>query len=175
MGYQTIFYVPESQAPFLGRAAEVAEMFWGLGVFVETEDGFVGKRMAECKARGQPIPESVHNFTHSSIAIADYADPIPVPYRIWDLACPHCGADVLDHAYGVWGTESDTLIPQREVKCPSCGTASSSSSLKSEDPFTFASFYLSVTDVDEDDWEPSFKSTVETVLGPTREYQVWDT
>jgi hypothetical protein len=110
------------------------------------------------------------------MGIADEPRPDPVPNLIYDLQCPRCSAELMREAYDVWNAETETPIPERPIRCRKCRTEFPSADIKSEEtPFTFARFYLWVSDIDEDDWEPRFKKTVESVVGPCREFKTWET
>lgn len=98
----------------------------------------------------------------------------PVPNSGYYLQCPHCAADVSELFLYAWEEENEVPLPDRTVKCEACGRVVGSREARSEEPFTLARFYMWVGDVG-DDWEPEFKSTVESVLGPCDELQAWDT
>ncbi len=43
--------------------------------------------------------------------------------------------------------------------------------LKSDEPFTFATSYLYVSDIDPDYWPDEVKTNIESILGPCDEYR----
>jgi len=170
------YFVPEDDADLVGKEREIAEAFWNVGLFVVTQDRFVYQRIEEWKKQGRPLPASVHNFPFAEMGLGGSPSYDPVPNSIYDLSCPKCGAEIAEEAYEAWGDEeSNIALPQREIVCPSCHVASKSITLKSQDPFTFSRLYLWVADIETDEWDSSFKATVEGILGPCQEITAWET
>lgn len=168
--------MPKDDAHLIGKEREIAEAFWNVGLFVTTEDQFVYQRIKEWEMDGRALPESTHHFTFAEMGIGGSASFEPVPNSINDLACPKCGSDLLSEAYDEWEDEdSEVALPLRIVKCPRCNAKSKSVDLKSQDPFTFSRLYFWVADIESDDWEESFKATVEKILGPCQEITAWET
>lgn len=52
MSEYSVWYVPKDQQRFAGRAHEIADAFWELGVFLATSDRRIEKRIAVLKAQG---------------------------------------------------------------------------------------------------------------------------
>lgn len=46
--------------------------------------------------------------------------------------------------------------------------------IKSDSGAVWARVYLWVTDIDDESWEPEFKTTVESILGPCNEFHLWE-
>jgi hypothetical protein len=177
MGETAKYFVPDDEARFIGKEREVAEAFWQRGVFIVTSDRFIYDRIKQWNAEGRPLPEWKHDFTFVEMGVGESKLMDPVPNSIYDLVCPACGTALSDAAYGVWNDEESPLpLPDRVVVCGGCGARHRSGQLQSkETPFTFARFYLWVADIEEADWDSTFKQTVEAVLGPCREFTAWET
>jgi hypothetical protein len=176
VGETSVYYVPNDQQRWLGKEREVAEAFWPVGVFLVTEDRFIYDRIKAWQAEGRPLPEWPYKFTFAEMGFGSPGEFDPVPNVVYDLRCPHCDADIGDALRDAWeAVDARTPVPERSVPCAACGQMVRSDSARSDTPFTFAQFYIWVADIDPDDWDPTFKQTVEAVLGPCREYQAWDT
>ncbi|MBL0731211.1 hypothetical protein [Piscinibacter sp. HJYY11] len=175
MAEMSKYFVPKDDAHLLGKEREIADAFWNVGLFITTEDQFIYQRIKDCEKEGRPPPESLHDFTFAEMGLGGSPSFEPVPNSINDLACPKCGSDLLSEAYEEWEDEdSEVALPLRTVTCPSCNTHSKSAELKSEDPFTFSRFYLWVSDIESEDWDESFKASVEKILGPCQEITAWE-
>jgi hypothetical protein len=177
MGELSVYFVPNDQVRWFNRERDIAEAFWSRGVFLATPDRFIYERLAEYKAQGRPLPPWKHAFTFSDMGIASSALEDPVPSGYLELHCPSCKTDISEAAHDVWGDEESTVpTPSRTITCPSCeATHAGATLLCTDSEFTFASVYMWVSDIDEDDWDASFKTTVEEVLGPCRQFMAWDT
>ena len=170
------YFVPEDDAHLMGKERDIAEAFWNAGLFVVTEDQFIYERIKEWEKEGRALPVSVHNCTFAEMGLGGSPVYEPVPNSINELACPKCGSELTSEAYDAWEDEdSETPVPLRNVTCPSCHAESKSTELKSEEPFTFSRLYLWVADIESDDWDSSFKATVERILGPCKEITAWET
>jgi hypothetical protein len=171
----SMYYVPRNQGAFAGRAREVAEAFWAIGEFVDADE-VIHERLKDYRARGEALPASRHAFTYGLMGITDEVQPEQVPTVVYDLACPVCEGDVTEEVWAVWESEGEAApIPDRLVACATCSALTPSRKLSSSTtPFTFARFFLWVGDV-EDDFEPEFKQTVETILGPCDVFEGWET
>ena len=177
MAELSVYFVPVDQERWFNRERDVAEAFWSRGVFLATPGYFIYQRLAEYKAQGRSLPPSNHAFTFSDMGIASSPLEDPVPSGYLELHCPSCKADVSDAAHDVWSDEDATApTSSRIVTCPTCNATHGGATLVcAESDFTFARVYMWVSDIDEDDWDASFKTTVEEVLGPCRQYKAWDT
>jgi len=176
MGELSVYFVPDNQQKLVGKSRQIAEALWALGVFVATEDQFIYKRIQDWKAARKPLPKGNHDFSFGDMGIADKLMPEPVPNLIYDLKCPRCAAEMMNETYDIWNKETETPIPDRPIRCPKCSAVFPSREIKSEEmPFTFARFYLWVSDIDEEDWDPAFKETVQNVVGPCREFRACET
>ena len=76
----------------------------------------------------------------------------------------------------VWQREGDLQpLPERLVTCSICGISSLSATLATlGEPFEFARIYFWIADIG-DDRDPSFRDTIESILGPCREHIAWET
>lgn len=176
MGEVSKYFVPEDDARWLSKERELAEAFWTVGLFVTTQDRFIYRRIEEWRAAGRTLPASPHQFSFAEMGLASSPLCDAVPNAIYDLACPECQAPISDVALEVWEDEASLVpLPLREVTCPTCQAISKSQSLASSEAFTFARVYLWVSDIDTDDWDSSFKRTVEGVLGTCQEFTSWET
>jgi hypothetical protein len=176
MGEITKYFVPVDEAPLLERERELAEAFWALGIFVVTSDRFVYERIKLWEAQGRSLPEWKHSFSFVEMGFGGSHLFEPVPGMIYDLLCPLCHTDIGNAAYEVWEEDSEIILPERLIGCPTCNREVRSDTLVTEEtPFTFSRFYLWVADIEESDWDNTFKATVESVLGPCREFTAWET
>ena len=177
MGETAKYFVPDDEARFVGRERDVAEAFWLRGVFVVTSDRFIHERIKQWRAENRPLPEWEHDFTFAEMGLGGSELMEPVPNSVYDLVCPACGEDISDAAYDAWNEDAPIVpLPARQVLCAACGAQVASNEIKAtETAFTFSRFYLWVADVELSDWDPTFKKTVEAVLGPCREFTAWET
>ena len=179
MGEYSAYYVPIEQDTFSGREYEVAEKFWKIGIFLDTSNGEIlarHKRMKWIKFR---IPKTHHKFSYGGMGLHDGEDEI-VPNYIHNVKCPSCGADLSDDFNDVtqnWSIEESDMLLDAPMTCSSCNETFKIGEANAEKPgFIAAKFYLYVSDISpDDDWEPAFKKTVESVLGPCKEIIAWDT
>ena len=174
VGEVSVYFVPTEQDRLAGTAQQAAESFWALGIFVVSPE-FVYERIREWRKRGRTFPEWGHSFTFAEMGIVDGDEYEPVPNVIYDLRCSVCNHDLTADAIDIWEQESSVPMSMRRVPCAGCAAEVRSEKLKSEIPFTFARFYFWVSDIDEANWDPSFKATVEKVLGNCVEYREWST
>jgi hypothetical protein len=176
MGEISVYYVPRKSTSFAGKEREVAEEFWNLGIFLDTPDHFIDKRIREWKRHGRELPRWKHSFRFGSMGVAGSAKAVPVPASFFDYYCPRCRAIVSDAVHAAWfDTDSPVPLSERAVTCSNCGATTPSKNLDADEPFTFATFYVWISDIDESDWEPHFKETIESVLGPCDEFRAWMT
>jgi hypothetical protein len=177
VGETSVYYVPDDEERWIGREHDVAEAFWSLGVFLVTKDRFIYERIGQWHAEGKALPEWEHGFSFAEMGFGGgQSQWDPVPNQVYELRCPHCTADLYDPLYEVWNDDRSSVpLPERTVACHACGRQVCSAEAKSQEPFTFARFYVWVADIDPGDWDASFKRTVESVLGPCREYMAWET
>jgi DNA-directed RNA polymerase subunit RPC12/RpoP len=178
MGDVTAWYVPERQHELAGKAEEIADRFWKLGVFLSTPNDHIKARLRELTDKGIELPPWDHDFSFVDMGIGDEAVSIPIPYNVYDASCPHCGAEVYEQftdAVSEALTNDDD--PRDEhIRCPRCEFVfRASETAAPQTGFAFARFYVWVSDIQDDDWDSSFKATVESVLGPCREIIAWDT
>lgn len=110
------------------------------------------------------------------MGLCDEVDGDIVPNLIYDLSCPACSEVLSDDAYEVLEDEELGEITRRGITCPHCDAVFPASRLVSkETPFTFAKVYIWVGDIDNDEWDSSFRETVEKVFGPCGELFSWET
>lgn len=179
MGEYSVFYIPNEQDKFCGKEDEVAENFWKLGIFLQTTSGKIMKRQKKMRWVKFRIPKTTHEFSYSGMGLNDSDEHI-VPYHVHDVKCPACNTEVFDEFHAadenLQDDEKSNLI-DNTFECSSCGANSSLAEATVGAPgFSIAKFYLYVSDIfPDDDWEPSFKQTVESVLGPCKEIIAWDT
>ena len=174
MGETSVYFVPDDETRWIGRERDVAEAFWALGVFLTVPDDSVYARIRQWKAEGRALPAWKHSFRFATMGLGGLGQWEPVPSLVYDLRCPACDADVFEFLHEVWEDESAVPLPERAIACHSCGVSIPAGGAHSETPFTFSRFFLWVSDIG-DDWDPTFKSTVEAVLGPCKEFQAWET
>jgi hypothetical protein len=174
VGETSVYFVPEDQTRWIGREREVAEAFWAHGVFLAVPDDFVYERIRQWRAEGRALPGWKHAFQFGTMGLGGLGEWEPVPSLVYDLRCPECDADVFEALHEVWEDETVVPLPDRTGACPSCRAVIRAGAARSETPFTFARFFLWVSDIG-DGWDPTFKHTVETVLGPCKEYEGWET
>lgn len=75
-------------------------------------------------------------------------------------------------------TDSDRAgqeLRERVVACPSCRRRSRADGLRYGEAMTFARFYVWALDVDQELWDPRFRSLLESIVGPCDEYWEWST
>lgn len=171
----SVWYVPQDQARFVGKATQIADAFWNHGVFLETEDDRIHKRIAEWNRQGKPLPECRHDFAFSAMGLGEAENGCIVPEAVDDLSCPECAEDITDDAHEVLDDETLGEVSRRSITCPHCEAMFPASRLVSKKtPFTFARVCLWVSDIDPGEWDGSFKETVEKVLGPCDEFMAWE-
>jgi hypothetical protein len=103
------------------------------------------------------------------IAFSEFGDPIP--NTISELRCPSCGNDVLHDAYEVWQDEDlKTPTALRKFHCTKCGEGLDGNNIQSSEPYTFATSYLYVSEIDPEHWPEKVKSDIERVIGPCQEF-----
>lgn len=177
MGEKTAYYIPENQSELLGKVEEIADRFWDLGVFLATPDEHIYERLREYKEKGKPIPEWKHNFSFAEMGLADEGGEVPVPSNVYDATCPKCGAEVYEEfTDALSNEEKNTELPNREVICSSCHHKFKASETKSNDTgLVFTRLYLWVSDIYDEDWDPEFRGTVESIMGKCKEIVAWDT
>lgn len=176
MGEKTAYYIPEDQAKYYERVEELADKFWEKGVFLSTEDEHIYERLRLYKEQGKTLPKTTHEFCFAEMGIADEGMKLPIPSNVYDAQCPNCGADVYEEFTDSLADCDDEDLSNAIVKCPRCTNEFKSCNTVAKDPgFAFARVYLWVSDIEDDNWEPSFKATVESVVGPCREIIAWDT
>jgi hypothetical protein len=186
LGEWTAWYIPERQEELAGKLDEAADRLWEKGVPVWMSDQQHAAKNRELQDKGITAPPWDHAFSHESIGLSDEEIYIPIPYNVYDASCPTCGAEVYqefcdamdDVLYDEPNSQHEGLdLRERVVRCPKCAHAFKTSEAEArETGFAFARVYLWVSDIaPEDDWEPSFRATVESVLGPCREIIAWDT
>ncbi|MBN8421509.1 MAG: hypothetical protein J0L73_21520 [Verrucomicrobia bacterium] len=157
------FYVPQ-QALKPGKEIEVlAAKLWSLGLpFMDLPEF-------------GDLPEDLYEieliYEDMAIVFSEFGDP--VPNQISDLRCPHCNQDVMSEAYKVWQEQGATIpTEQRTFACSGCAQQLSGKGLNSTEPFTFATCYLYVSDIDPGLWPgEEVRANIESVLGPCAEYR----
>ena len=177
MGEKSAYYIPENQDAFKGKAEEISDLFWNKGIFLSTPDQHIYTRLRKYEEKGIAVPPCNHEFSFLEMGIADEGIEIPVPSNVYDAVCPKCEAEVYEEFTESLALGDESVpLPDRIVICSSCNHSFKSSETKTTDSgFQFARVYLWVSDIYEEDWEPIFKATVESVLGPCREIIAWDT
>lgn len=172
MSTHSVYYVPQEQTKFLGREDDVAEKFWKLGLFLETSSGKIMKRLQR-----RPkflLPKTKHDVSFSGMGLADCEEPHIVPDVVEGVHCPKCGEDISESFSEAEITPSETEedLLKADVVCLACNEASPLTEINASPPgFVAAQFYLYVSDISLEDgpWDPTFKATVESVLGPCAE------
>lgn len=177
MGEITAYYIPEDQDTLSGRGEALADLFWEQGIFLASRDDHIHAKILAARKLGQPLPECVHRFSFGHMGLVDEPADIPVPPNVYDAACPACGAEVYEaFMEAMVDGDDDVNFPDRPVLCTECGHGFPAGETVAHDPgFEFARVYLYVAEISDDDWEPEFRDTVESVLGPCREILAWDT
>ena len=176
MGEVTAYYIPEDQDVLSGRAEALADLFWEQGIFLASRDDHIHAKLLEARKLGQPLPESSHHFSFGHMGLVDETVAVPVPPHVYDAACPACGAEVYEAFLEAMVHGEEAEFSDRPVLCAECGHGFSAAETVAHDPgFEFARIYLYVAEISDDDWEPDFRDTVESVLGPCREILAWDT
>jgi DNA-directed RNA polymerase subunit RPC12/RpoP len=170
-----VYYVPENEQAWIGRAEELADRLWSLGVFVASPKTL--ERIAAFRANGESLPKCDVDIQHKfgDIGIADANDYDPVPNYLYDIKCPFCAADVMQATYDVWGSESEIPAKNRLVTCPGCGSRHLAKDLRFGEPMSFARFYIFVSDCEQEEWDPRFRTVIEGIVGRCREYWEWAT
>jgi hypothetical protein len=175
MGETSVYYVPADEERWIGREQEVVRSFWAHGIFVLTPDRWVYDEIARFKKEGRALPEWQFTFSFAEMGLGGLGEWEPVPNVVYDQQCPHCRHAITETIWELWQDESPIPLPERTTECPSCSGRVGAKDGISQQPFTFSRFYLWVADIDEADWQPSFKAEVETVLGPCSDFQAWET
>ena len=176
MGEVTAYYIPEDQETLAGRGEALADLFWHQGIFLASRDDHIDTKLVEARKTGKPLPESPHFFSFEQMGLVDEAIDLPVPPHAYDAACPACGAEVYDAFLEAMLEGEEPNLSERIILCGECGHGFAAVETVAHDPgFQFAKIYLYVAGISDDDWEPDFRDTVESVLGPCREILAWDT
>lgn len=176
MGERTAYYIPENQEKYFEQEESLADLFWEKGIFLSTKDEHIYQRLNDYKNQGKPLPDTNHEFSFGDMGISDEGIQIPIPSNVYDAQCPACSANVYE-VFTSSLAEGDTSdLRETLIKCPECSREFKSVQTVAKDPgFRFARVYLWVSDIYDDDWEPGFKATVESILGPCTEIIAWDT
>ena len=177
MGEWSVYYVPNKQSAFLGHIRDVVDAFWLKGIFLETEDCYGDEKLRLAREAGIQFPEWDHDFKFSGMGIAESIFGNIVPNIVNDLICPRCKQAVVEETYDLLNSDYDEVVLDLQIKCSTCGSVFKAREMESTDtPFTFAQFYLYVSDSPHpDEFDKSFRGTVEQVLGPCREFFEWAT
>ena len=176
MGEVTAYFVPRDQAAWFDRAEEIADRFWDKGVFLSSPDGHIDQKIRRIRERGEELPARTHQFTYESMGIDDAGFFVPVPHNVYDASCPKCRAEVYEEFTNSLLSGGEGDLRDRPVSCSSCGHTFRAADTVASDPgFEFARVYIWVSDIYDGDWEPSFRETVESILGPCKEILAWDT
>src|SRR5262245_43561769 len=133
MGEISKYFVPVDEAPLWGRERELAEAFWALGVFVATSDGFVDDRIKLWNAQGRSLPEWKHNLGFANMGFGGSHLFEPVPNMIYDLLCRSCRTNIADSANEAWEEDSEIILPERLIGCPTCNREVRSDALVTEE------------------------------------------
>jgi hypothetical protein len=175
MGEQSAYYVPESQSNLFDDIEALADKFWEKGIYLTTPNDHIQNRLSEFNEKGTSLPSCIHEFSYADMGLAKENISYAIPPNVYDAQCPKCKAEVYDEF--TEAIESAELAPEdANVVCSSCGNIFLAKETEANtDGFVFTNFYLWVSDIDEDDWESSFKQSVEEILGPCREYISWST
>lgn len=175
MGETSVYYVPKNQDAWSGRAEDLAEKMWHLGVFLQTPRTM--ERLSSLQESGSPLPDCDLDIDQKfgGMGIADEPEDDPVPNHLYDIKCPGCEADVMDAAYEAWNSDSEVGPKLRPVKCDSCGTTHPAKDLRFGEAMMFARFYVFVSDCEQEDWDPNFRKALEGVVGPCSEFWEWST
>ena len=179
MGEYSAYYVPVEQDNFIGREEEIAEKFWKIGIFLDTSSGAIMARHHRMRWIKFRIPKTHHKFSYGGMGLHDGEEEV-VPNYVYDVKCPSCNVDITDDFQDVTENQNENnTYPLMDllIKCNSCGVTTKISEVTVVEPgFLAAKFYLYVSDIfPDDDWEASFKATVESVLGPCKEIIAWET
>ena len=161
MGHFSVFYVPEKPLTPGAELTEMGRRLWQLGMpFLESSEF-------------GDLPEHPYDpeLTHEDVGMVFSTLGDPVPNMIFDLRCPHCDKDVMEAAYEAWNDE-DSAVPynHRRFPCPHCAVELAGPDLVSDEPFTFATSYLYVSEIDPEFWPAQVKIDIEAIVGPCREY-----
>ncbi len=177
MGEKSAYYIPDDQEHLIGKLEQLADQFWEKGIFLSTKDAHIYTRMKEYRDSNHQLPSCEHEFSYAEMGLADEEIEMPVPSNVYDAKCPKCDSEIYDEfTDALVDEDASSSLPDRNITCPNCSNSFPASETKAEDPgFVFARIYMWVSDIDDDDWEPSFKRTVESVLGPCKEIVAWDT
>ena len=157
------FYVPQQALKPGKEIPDLAAKLWSLGLpFMD---------LPEFGDLPDDIYETELIYEAMAFVFSEHGDP--VPNQISDLRCPHCDQDVMSVAYEVWQEEDSVIATeQRTFECSRCAQQLSGKDLKSTEPFTFATCYLYVSDIDPDLWPgAAVRANIESVLGPCAEYR----
>lgn len=179
MGAHSAYYVPENQSAVIGRSDDIRLQFWDLGVFLDSMDDPIASKLEECKRSGAPLPKWQHDFGFGGMGIEESDFDLPVPEMPYDARCPHCDAEVFQDLADTWyGSEDLDDGPDLDaaITCSSCQKQFVPSEMKCpEQGFARGRWYIWVSDIEPDDYDKSFRQTVESVVGPCREVFGWDT
>lgn len=169
-----MYFVPHDQESWVGRERDAAEAFWARGVFVMTPDRFIYDRIRQWESHGKPLPPWRHSFGFVEMGFGGLGEWEPVPSIVHDLRCPYCDTEMANVLHELFQEESGIPLPDRTAVCPNCDQTVRATEARAESAYTFARFFLWVADIG-DDWDPSFRGTVESVLGPCTQYEAWGT
>jgi hypothetical protein len=175
MGETCVYYVPENQDAWSGRAQELADKMWNLGIFLETPR--IMERLRSFRESGSRLPDCTLDIYQKfgGMGVTDESDDHPVPNYVYDIRCPSCQTDMMGVTYDAWGSDSDASAKQRPVTCPGCGSTHAAKDLRIGEPMTFARFYVFVSDCEQDEWDPNFRKALEGIVGPCSEFWEWST
>jgi hypothetical protein len=166
MGQFSVYYVPATPLKPGPSLNEIGRRLWQLGMpFMENED--FGE-----------LPEDSYDIEliHEGMGIVDSELGDLVPHLIDNFSCPHCKCDLLYTAYDIWEDETATTpTSERAILCPQCQATLTGPQLISNQPFTFATSYLYVSDIDPDYWPDKVKTDIEALIGPCTAYLAWET
>lgn len=179
MGEYSAYYVPEDQESVIGKSDEIRKRFWDLGVFLDCLDEPIVTRLAETRDSGVPLPEWKHDFSFGGMGIQESGVELPVPLMPYDAQCPHCCAEVFQDLADTWyGTSDIEEGPDLNaaISCSACQKEFSVDEMKCpEHGIARGRWYIWVSDIEPDDYDSSFRQTIESVVGPCREVFGWDT
>jgi hypothetical protein len=179
MGYCTAYYVPERQEDVIGRTEEIRIRFWKRGVSLYSALNPKEKKVIESLENDCPLPEWEHEFSFSEMGVHESTIDMPVPLMPYDARCPRCKAEVFDdlrHAWYVSIEEDEEPDLDIDIKCSACQQLFAVDEMECpEQGFARARWYIWVDDIDPDEYDGSFKQTVESVVGPCKEVIAWDT
>lgn len=175
MGESSVYYVPDCQDAWSGRGEELADLLWNFGIFLDTPKTM--DRLRAFRDESRPIPECNLDINQKfgGMGVSDESEDHPVPNHLYEITCSNCGHNVMDAAYDIWATESDIVLKDRTIICPSCNATSATGDLRYGEAMSFARFYVWVSDCDQENWDPNSRKILEQLIGPCQEYWEWST